>query len=226
MASFRTHISFGIAAGVLGAGVLSSLIASHAPGFLITIFAIATLGSVLPDIDSDSGLPFHVAFGSLTLVICAWVFARFYALNPEDLKVTVGYTAAAGVFVWGFVGYLFRRFTVHRGMAHSIPAALLSALATFFLASRFYFSDQEAFILAVAMLVGFLIHLILDEIWALVNFQGTPFIPNKAFGTAIKLFSESGLINFVVYGIIITLIYANYPRLYTLTENFLSTIRK
>src|SRR5689334_2823948 len=130
MASFKTHISFGIASGILGVIVLSTLLAVNAPGFLVTVFCLATLGSVLPDIDSDSGLPFHVAFGSLTIVICALVFSHFYFQGTKDLKLALAYSGGAAVFVWGFLGYLFRRFTVHRGIAHSLPAALLSGLGT------------------------------------------------------------------------------------------------
>jgi membrane-bound metal-dependent hydrolase YbcI (DUF457 family) len=225
MANFRTHISFGIAFGVLGAMLMSGLAALYAPSFLITVFVVATLGSVLPDIDSDSSLPFHVAFGSLTIVICALVFARLRLVYSGDYKLILGYTALTGVFVWGVLGYLFRKFTVHRGIVHSLPAALLVGLGTFFLASRFYFSDADAFVLAVAMAGGFLTHLVLDEIWALVNFQGKILVPNKAFGTALKLFSESRTINFLIYGAILFLLYGNYDRLLNLAKGFLENIK-
>jgi membrane-bound metal-dependent hydrolase YbcI (DUF457 family) len=225
MASFRTHVSFGIAAGILSAIVLSGLAAAQAPGFLITIFVVATLGSVLPDIDSDSGIPFHVAFGSLTIVVCSLVFLHFYNTIPRDYKMIAAWTAGTGVFVWGVVGYIFRRFTCHRGIAHSIPAALLAGLGTFFMATRLFFTEADAFILAIAMMVGFLVHLVLDEIWAVVNFHGELFVPNKAFGTALKFTSEDRLVNFMVYGAIIFLIYGNYAQFSSLAQDFLSSIR-
>lgn len=225
MANFKTHISFGIAAGILGIIILAGVATAQVPGFLITVFVVATLGSVLPDIDSDSGLPFHVAFGALTIVVCALVFGHFYNIIPRNAKIIVGWTLAAGVFVWGIVGSIFRRFTIHRGMAHSLPAALLAGLGTFFAASRFYFSDADAFILAIAMVAGFLIHLILDEIWAVVNFHGKLFVPNKAFGTALKLFSDSMAVNLLVYGLIIVILYENYDRLYVLVLAFWGSLK-
>ena len=121
MASLRTHISFGIAAGILGVIGLVSLLLANAPGFLITVFLLTALGSVLPDIDSDSGIPFHVAFGSISIVACVLVFASIYRDDP-NLQSAMLWTAGTGIFVWGVVGYIFRRFTVHRGMAHSVPA--------------------------------------------------------------------------------------------------------
>jgi membrane-bound metal-dependent hydrolase YbcI (DUF457 family) len=226
MASFKTHISFGLAAGVLGVILLAGLSAGHVPDFFITVFVVATLGSVLPDIDSDSGLPFHVAFGSLTIVVCALVFIHFYNIQPRDMKVVLAWTAGTSIFVWGIMGYIFRRFTEHRGIAHSIPAALLAGLGTFFLATRFHFSEENAFILAIAMLGGFLTHLILDEIWAVVNWNGTMFIPNRAFGTALKFFSESRMVNLLVYGAIFMLMYGNYAQFNSLAQDFLLSVRK
>src|SRR5437868_5398977 len=87
---------------------------------------------------------------------------------PDELAVAGG----VALFVWGIVGTIFKRVTHHRGMAHSIPAAVLAGLATFFAASHFYFSDQDAFLLGVAVLAGYVVHLILDEIYAGVNFHG------------------------------------------------------
>lgn len=46
----------------------------------------------------------------------------------------------------------------------------------------------------------------LDEIYAGVNFHGIPFIPNKAFGSARKLFSQSRWTNAFVYAWIFLLI--------------------
>lgn len=225
MASFRTHISFGVALGVLGIVALLTSAALNAPTLLVAVFALATLGSVLPDMDSDSGIPFHVAFGSLTIVAAVLAFTSVYKDAPHNWRVLITSTVGTAVFVWGVVGYLFKRFTRHRGMAHSIPAALLAGLLAFFLASRMYFSDQDAFVLGVALTGGYLVHLILDEVWAAVNFQGTLFIPNKAFGSALKLKSGSTMVNLAVFGVIAFLLAGNVQRLWGLAEGFWQTLR-
>ncbi len=220
MASFRSHVSLGIASGILGAFALVSIAVLDAPSFLLVVFVVAVLGSVLPDMDSDSGIPFHVSFGSFAVVAAALVGSSAYQETPDDLVHIGLWSLGAFSFVYLVLGAVFKRFTRHRGMAHSIPAALLSGLVTFFLAVHFSFTDMEAFVLAVAMITGYIGHLILDELYAAVNFHGTPFIPNKALGSALKLFSDDKLINLAVYGMVIFMLAGNVGRFVNLSEKF------
>lgn len=225
MASFRSHISLGIASGVLAAIGLISIVASDASSFLIAVFVAAVLGSVLPDVDSDSGIPFHVSFASFSVVAASLVGSSVYQESPENLYRVVLWAGGAFLFVYVFLGTLFKKFTRHRGMAHSLPAALLAGLITFFLAVRYSFSESEAFILMLAMMAGYIGHLILDELYAAVNFHGTPFIPNKALGSALKLASNNSLINVSVYGAILFLAAGNVGRFANLGEDLWRTIR-
>jgi hypothetical protein len=64
--------------------------------------------------------------------------------------------------------------------------------------------------LSLSLTIGFLLHLVLDEIWAATNFHGTPFIPNKAFGSALKLYSHSRTTNIFTYACLVILIIGNY----------------
>jgi len=224
MASFRTHISFGAAIGILSAVGPLALIAKDAPSFMVAIFLAGALGSILPDIDSDSGIPFHITFGSLAVIAAALVLAAVYKNSPHDYVAMVVWVLGSLFFVWGFIGFLFKKFTRHRGMAHSLPSMLLVGLITFFAAGRLYFSDPHAFILGVVIMAGFLSHLILDEVYAALNFQGTVFIPNKAFGSALKLKSHSGLVNLCVFVTIIFLLAGNTQRLIGLASEFWSKI--
>lgn len=219
MASFRAHISLGIASGILGTLALTSLALADEPSFMTVVFVAAVLGSILPDMDSDSGVPFHVSFGSFATVAAALVFTSLYQETHVWERLLV-WTAGTFAFIYIVVGYFFKRFTKHRGMAHSLPAALLAGLVTFFLAVHFSFSDSQAFILALAMIAGYLGHLILDEIYAAVNFHGIPFIPNKALGSALKFFSDDTSINVLVYGTILFLVAGNVGRFVNLAEYF------
>ncbi|MEI7749987.1 MAG: metal-dependent hydrolase [Candidatus Moraniibacteriota bacterium] len=219
MADFRTHVSFGIALGILGAiGIITTSI-SDGPGLLVATFALATLGSVLPDIDSDSGVPFHVTFGALSLVSGVLAFLSFFRQASLGWQGAVLRALGVTAFVWIVVGAIFQRITRHRGMAHSIPAALLSGLVTFFLASRYSFGDADAFILGTAITAGYLVHLILDEVYAVVNFHGKPFRPSIALGSALKLFSDSMPVNIAVYGAIAFLLAGNVSRLMSLATS-------
>lgn len=224
MASFRTHISFGIAAGILGIVGLVTLAIANVPALMVAVFLAVALGSILPDMDSDSGVPFHIAFGSLTIVATALSFIALRHDHPSSWQIVIAATIGVAVFVWGIVGHIFKRFTRHRGMAHSIPAAVLAGLITFSLASRLYYSDSDSFILGIAIVVGCLIHLILDEVWAAVNFHGTLFIPNKAFGSALKLWSDSSTVNLLVFGAIVFFLLGNVERLWNLAVVFWKSV--
>lgn len=224
MASFRAHISLGIASGILGAIGLTSLAFSDELGYISIVFVAAVLGSIMPDMDSDSGVPFHVTFGSFSLVASALVGLSLYHETPLAWERVLLWTVGTFAFIYLVVGYFFKRFTRHRGMAHSLPAALLAGLVTFFLAVHFSFTDMEAFVLAVAMIAGYLGHLILDELYAAVNFHGTPFIPNKALGSALKFTSDNRLVTLTVYGAILFLSAGQVGRFANLAEKFWRTI--
>lgn len=224
MASFRSHISLGIASGILGAIGLVSLAYFDAPSFLSVLFVAAVLGSVLPDMDSDSGIPFHVSFGSFALVAAVLTGSSAYKESAQDWQHVAAWSVGTFVFVYLVVGFFFKRFTRHRGMAHSLPAALLAGLVTFFLAVHFSFSDMEAFLLAGAMMIGYIGHLVLDELYAAVNFHGTPFVPNKALGSALKLRSNDTVINLAVYGTLLFLLAGNTGRFANLAEKFWHTV--
>ena len=66
MASFRTHFSSGIVLGVLGSFLMLGFGIAGGAGFFAALFIAATVGALAPDMDSDSGVPFHVVFGSLS----------------------------------------------------------------------------------------------------------------------------------------------------------------
>ncbi len=224
MANFRTHISFGIALGILGVIGMITATVTNAPSLVIAIFVAATLGSILPDMDSDSSVPFHITFGSFSIVAAVLTFFSIYKNVPRNWIILIVGTLGAGLLVWGAIGTVFKKFTRHRGMAHSIPAAILAGLITFFVASHFYFDDGQAFLLGLGMTGGYLIHLILDEVYAALNFHGTPFIPNKALGSALKLKSSNSLINLAMTGAILFLLAGNIKRLWGLAQTFWHTI--
>jgi hypothetical protein len=223
MASFRTHFSFGIASGILSAIAVTSLaLAPHSFTFSVLIGLAVTLGAQLPDMDSDSGLPFHITFSSLSLVSAILTALYIWQSNPENYSLLVIAPIVVFCFVWGVVGYVFKRFTKHRGLAHSVPASLLAGLITFSFVSWLGFADWQAFLLGIALSLGYLIHLILDEIWAGLNFHGQLFVPNKAFGSALKFTSHNRVLTALMYTAIIGMIFVNFANFKDLTMQLLS----
>ena|SRR3989338_4244551 len=100
MASFRTHVSFGVATGVAGIIFLGGLVMGGDVGVMAAAFVLSVLGSVLPDLDSDSSLPFHVAFGSFSIVTAALIFSWAHRQIPGDWQAIMLWTFGSALVVW------------------------------------------------------------------------------------------------------------------------------
>lgn len=226
MASFRTHFSLGILLGVAAvAGIVSFALADSA-SFFVSVFVAAVIGGIMPDMDSDSGIPFHVTFGVLSCIAGSLALLHVIRTASPDYQLLIGWPVGAMFLVWVVGGTTFKRLTHHRGMVHSIPAAVLAGLVTFIITQKYGFIEGDAFLLAVALTIGFLGHLVLDEIWAAVNFHGVPFIPNKAFGSALKLTSHNKMVNMLVYGLIFFLLAGSWTDLSHLSETLFKTVQQ
>lgn len=225
MASFRTHVSVGIACGVLSAVAIASLaLVPESWSFSILIGLAVTLGAQLPDMDSDSGLPFHITFGSLSLVAAALSGLYVWQHYPHDYELLVIVPLATLFISWVIVGTIFKRFTRHRGIMHSIPAGVLAGLVTFSGVTRLGFTTWESFLLGLGITLGFFIHLILDEVWSGFNFHGQLFVPNKAFGSALKFISHDHRLTAMVYLAIAGLIFINFSEFQSLTNRLVHSL--
>ena len=83
------------------------------------------------------------------------------------------------------------KITVHRGMFHSIPAAVLSSLITLSILNIYIDSVDLKLLFSISVGIGYLCHLVLDELNSAVNLGGMPFVPNKSLGSALKFVSKT-----------------------------------
>jgi membrane-bound metal-dependent hydrolase YbcI (DUF457 family) len=200
MASYRGHLSFSTGLGVLYGGL-----AAWKLGVPLSVAGVGgvftALGGLLPDLDSDSGVPVRELFG---LAGAAVPLMLLRSLANSGLSADETFLVVAGVFVVirFVVSSLFRRMTVHRGMFHSIPAMLVAGLVVF-LGYRHPVFELRAY-LAVGVMVGFLSHLVLDELCA-VDFRGLTPKLNQFAGSAVKMYSASWGANFVCYSLLVGL---------------------
>jgi hypothetical protein len=164
---------------------------------------LTTIGGILPDLDSDSGVPVRELFG-LGAVVVPFLMLRRLAnleLTFEEMVVVM-----AGIYL--FVRYglseIFKRITVHRGIFHSVPAMAIAGLAVFLL----YHSPntQMRIYLALGTMIGFLSHLVLDELCS-VDFSGAAIHINQFAGSALKLYSHSWPVTVSTYLLLFSLGY-------------------
>ncbi len=210
MASFNTHISAGVVLG--GAAlifILSNGLLPQPKAFLITV-AIA-IGSILPDLDSDTSVPFHVASSLLSLAVGALTYSYFKAILSDNgeiiLRVIIAVLAVKFV-----ISPIIKKMTTHRGIWHSIPAAVIITLGSFLALQVVDLGMRLRFYIAIALGAGYLSHLVLDEGSSLFYFKFLIFwSPKKSLGSALKLVVESKALTLIAYTIIFGLLIVSYP---------------
>jgi membrane-bound metal-dependent hydrolase YbcI (DUF457 family) len=203
MASYRGHLAFSSALGVAyGAVGYWYLGLDWAPACLGA--GMTALGGLLPDLDSDSGVPIRELFGLLATITPFFLISRLQSkgLTSEQILVIL---AGCYLLIRYVLRFLFQRMTVHRGMFHSIPAMLIAGLAVYLL--HHGPNPLHRMYLAGATMLGFLSHLVLDELYS-VNFLGLRFKLNKYAGSALKFFSPSVYATLVTYAILGSMGYA------------------
>ncbi|MFZ2555582.1 MAG: metal-dependent hydrolase [Minisyncoccia bacterium] len=207
MAMFREHIAIGAIVSMIVVVVVYFYALVTDPLLLLFLFGVTIIGSFLPDVDSDSGLPFYFVFGLATLAATGVVLLYTLAQKPDDWRFLLGIPFFAMLGFWFLVGGLVRRWTHHRGIFHSLPFMTLTGVATFLIARHYGLSDDISLVFGAAIATGFASHLILDELHAGITLDGIPFNPNKAFGSAIKMFVRSNPVNIATYSLLAALVY-------------------
>jgi len=193
MANFKTHLTFSTIVGA-GYGTTALLMYDVPLPTCILAGGLCSVSGMLPDIDSGSGGPPResLAFGAAVVPMMLVDRLIQMGLSAESI-VLVG--AAVYLFVRFVVAALLRKYTVHRGMFHSIPAAIIFGELAFLLAS----GDLNIRLYkAAAVLMGYLSHLALDEIYSVEWSKGRLRL-KRSFGTALKIWGNKWWANFTTF---------------------------
>ncbi|TWT97945.1 hypothetical protein Pla108_21000 [Botrimarina colliarenosi] len=193
MAGFRTHVTVSSAIGagyaVVASGMGYSLSTSLVAGGLCGV------SGMLPDVDSDSGVPRRESLGFAAAIVPMLMIDRFKQLDlGHDQMVLIGASLYFGIRF--LAAKLIGKWSVHRGMWHSIPAVLIFAGLAFLISGSTEIMDR--YLKAVAVGLGAMSHLVLDEIYS-IDTRGVVPRFKKSFGTAIKFFGKDRWANFSVY---------------------------
>ena len=182
MANFATHL----AVGIIGSGALATL--TQASGMvaqtdIVTLACAGAIGAILPDIDLGSSRPSQLLFTGLGIVIA---FAVMFNLPATYSLAEMWLMWVATFLSIRFAGHnIFQRISRHRGIFHSVLSGLLFAcLTAIFYVRGLGHGPGLAWLAAAFVLLGFLTHLSLDEIYSVDVFNTKI---KASFGTALKL---------------------------------------
>ncbi|MDH3347130.1 MAG: metal-dependent hydrolase [Desulfobulbaceae bacterium] len=210
MAEFKTHVTTGLLCGYL-AGIASVAldykIENNTP---LCILAGSFIGSFLPDLDHNDGKPFSFVFNIMAISGLSIAFAYFIRSGPPSKLGWVAIPPMVGLFIRYGLGTIFKKYTSHRGIFHSIPAMLIATLSIPLALSSFHLSPIDISGISLSVGIGFLSHLILDELNSAMNFEGILIVPKSSLGTALKFFSTSRPVTVTAYFILTALIYLNH----------------
>lgn len=197
MAGYREHLTF---SSVLGAayGCAGVYLLGLDWGTALLGAGITALGGMLPDLDSDSGVPVRELFALAATLIPWLMLDTLQQRFPRETDLEKPLVIAGAIYIGVRYGVkkLFKQFTVHRGMFHSLPAMLIAGFAVFVLYQTHIY-HRRAFV-AVGVMIGFFSHLLLDELYS-VNFDGKKIRLNKFAGSALKFWSKSAPATIATY---------------------------
>ncbi|MFD2113705.1 metal-dependent hydrolase [Thiorhodococcus fuscus] len=184
MANFQTHLNVGILASA--GATLGLHVAGLVPGSdTLALFALGVIGSLLPDIDSDTSKPVN---GLFSVLGAGLAFAMTLPLTDRFLPLELT-LIWVGVFLCVRYGFfeIFTRFTVHRGVWHSWLGIAATSLAATNIAYWMWGQPPESAWTAGLMVgIGYFTHLCLDELFSVDLFNSRL---KRSFGTALKPFS-------------------------------------
>ena len=154
------------------------------PHEAVIAFALGTFGSLMPDIDADNSKAIGIGFTVISLLIT--ILAVFVKSSTYSLIEMLLMAGIIFYFIrFGVIG-MFRKVTKHRGMFHSIPVALMWGVVTAIIMHLFFdLNTLVAWAYGLMVTLGYLVHLILDEIYS-VDLGNRRM--KKSAGTALKFF--------------------------------------
>lgn len=185
MANYRTHLAGGTVAGI-ALGSFSHWMADVSLSASLLAGCLCSIGGILPDIDSKTSTSFKRCLAIVAGVSSLLLVSRLRDF-PLDVESVVMIGGGIYIAISFFIGGLIRRFTVHRGMCHSIPMAVIAAQIIYLLTSG---TVELRLFKAFAIFLGVLVHLTLDEFYSFEVKKKSitkKVRIKKSFGTALKV---------------------------------------
>ena len=211
MGSFAQHASVGIMSGLTISAISFHFSQLHIIDS-IACGAICTLSNFIPDIDSQQSKPARTIKDIISTCITSYII---YTLPRIDFSVFIVIALSTFFLLQYIFTFILSRITVHRGMFHSIPAIMIWSCIVY----NACYSSTELYkiYLTCSAAIGYLLHLIIDELYGLIDISGGVFYPKKSSGTALKFISTSFWGTILCYTILLCLLFFSLQQ----TRNYL-----
>lgn len=206
MAAFREHITFSTLLGA-GYGVAASTVLGFTPTEGILAAVLTGVGGMLPDIDLDDGRPGREIFAFVAAIAPMFLVhhvIRFLKL-PYDAETILLCLIVLYIIIRFGVSELVNRLSVHRGMWHSVPAMFIAADITYL--GYPGPNLKSKILMGTGVAIGFLSHLILDEIYS-VELNGMAVRLKKSAGSALKIAGPCFVPNVFTFSLFCTMNFA------------------
>jgi len=196
---FRVHITGSTIAGAAYGG--AAWYAGGLPPMTCVLGGgLCAVAGMMPDLDSGPGVPLRESVAFAAAVVPIMMIHRFQQMGlPGEAIILAGAAIYLGIRFG--LSWLLKHHSHHRGMFHSLPAAAIAGQVTFLA-----FAAEEPlrrYFVSSAVVLGFLTHLVLDEIWSVKMGWFGPKV-KKSFGTALKFHGPDLWPNLITY--VLTLI--------------------
>lgn len=194
MPGFHIHISASTVLGIGYGAAAATLFDVPLPTAALAT-TLCSVSGMLPDLDSGPGRPLHesITFAAAALPMMMVDRFRHWGWTHESM-ILAG--AAMYLFIRFGMGHMLKHWTVHRGIFHSFPVALIFTELGFLVCTT---GDLKMrYFKAGAIAIGFLSHLILDEIWS-IDFKHAKL--KSSFGTACKFWAPCWWADAIAYTI-------------------------
>lgn len=200
MAGHKTHLTCSTIAGI-GLGMSVHCFYGASLSLSILSGCLCSLGGIVPDIDSKTSTSFRQCLGLISGFSALLLVSRLrdFDFTAETVMIIGSLTF---LFSWTLFGTMVQKLTRHRGMCHSIPMGLIAAEFIFILSSG---DLPDRLLKGGAMFAGFMVHLVLDEMYSVQSKGLVGVRLKKSFGTAIKMADFDNLKSTIFIYIILAL---------------------
>lgn len=200
MPGSRMHIAVSTAVGAAYASAAWA-IGGMPPSTCVLAAGLCALAGTLPDLDESEGDELRDTIGFAAVILPLLMVHRFEQAGLPLEGIVLAGAGIALVLRTGLT-WLLEKYSAQRGMLHSLPAAMVAGLVAFL---AFGTEDPiHRYVIAGAVILGFLTHLVVDEIGSVVQGHFGP-KHKTAFGTALKCWGKEAWSSILAYVLLVAL---------------------